>query len=114
MNRDVFDLLDEVRARPSMYIRFDVPERRLEDLQYILFGYSMAIESHRIEECGRSFMRNFGHFIRRVRGWSVSAGVVVAIRSNCAGEDEAWSMFWSLVDEYREEVSRAPPLPDKK
>jgi hypothetical protein len=97
-----------------MYIRFDVPERRLEDLQYILFGYSMAIESHRIEECGRSFMRNFGISSDASEAGVSRPGVVVAIRSNCAGEDEAWSMFWSLVDEYREEVSRAPPLPDKK
>jgi hypothetical protein len=102
----VFEVLDEVRKRPGMYVGGDDTARalQLQNLEQMLCGYSLALRQHRIEEPVTDFIREFGEYLRKTKGWSTSCGPVVAIIGEAGGDSEAWELFWSLVDEFRTTV----------
>ena len=102
----VFDVLDEIRQRPGMYVGSD-DSRRLQNLEQLLFGYSLALRQHHIQEPVVDFVRELGAYIWRTREWSASCGPAAAIRAACTSDQEAWETFWTLVDEFRIAVLRS-------
>lgn len=100
----VFNFLDEIRKRPSMHVGGDDRHRvrQLQALEQILYGYATALKYHGIQEPVMDFGREFSDYLRETRGWSLSCGPTAAIVDATANEQEAWSVFWQLVDEFRE------------
>ena len=102
----VFDLLDEIRKRPTMYVGYDETKRalQLQGLEMLLAGYGMALYYHNIKEPGSSFNRKFGVYIEETKGWSMSCGPVAAILEAAKNEEGAWKLYWKMVDEFRSTV----------
>ncbi|AUX43998.1 uncharacterized protein SOCE26_054550 [Sorangium cellulosum] len=103
----VFDVLDEVRKRPGMYLGGDESQRiaQLQNLEQLLHGYSLALRCHGIQEPVADFAREFGAYLWETRGWSASCGPVAAIREAAKSDGEAWELFWGLADEFRATVA---------
>ncbi|XXX71753.1 hypothetical protein WMF30_29320 [Sorangium sp. So ce134] len=103
----VFEVLDEIRKRPGMYVGGDESQRvtQLQNLEHVLYGYSLALRRHRIEERVVDFNREFGAYLWETRGWSASCGPVAAIRDNAKSDMESWELYWKLVDEFRAAVT---------
>lgn len=99
----VFDYLDEVRKRPSMYVGLDDRHRRrqLQNLELLLNGYATALDYHHVQEPVADFVHEFSEYLRRTRDWSLSCGPTAAIFDATANQQEAWDLFWKLVDEFR-------------
>jgi hypothetical protein len=99
----VFDVLHEVRRRPGMYLGGDESQRvlQLNSLEQLLCGYTLALRHHAVHEPVSDFLQEFGAFLFRTRGWSASCGPVAAIREVASGDEEAWRLFWTLVDEFQ-------------
>ncbi|WP_437496802.1 hypothetical protein [Sorangium sp. So ce1099] len=102
----VFDVLDEIRKRPGMYVGGDESQRvsQLQNLEQLLCGYCLALRHHRIQERVLDFNREFGAYLLETRGWSASCGPVAAIRDAAKSDVELWELFWMLVDEFRATV----------
>jgi hypothetical protein len=99
----VFEVIDEIRKRPGLYVGGDENQRvmQLQNLEQLLFGYSLALRQHRIEEPVADFIRQFGEYLRDTKGWSASCGPVAAIIEHARSDSEAWELFWTLIDEFR-------------
>ncbi|MCP3142703.1 hypothetical protein [Pyxidicoccus xibeiensis] len=92
----LFEWLDEVRRRPSMYFA------TLRDLQMLVDGYSTALWVHSVDEGFALDSRHFGAWLRLRRGWSLSCGWAAAVTSNSRSEADAAQTFFALLDEFRE------------
>lgn len=105
----VFDLLDEIRKRPTMYVGYDESKRalQLQGLEMLLAGYRMALYNHNIKEPVSNFNREFGMYLLETKGWCDSCGPVVAILEAAKSEEEAWELFWRMVDEFRATINEA-------
>jgi len=105
---DVFDLLDQIKQRPGMYVGSSDSQRgeQLRNLELLLHGYSMALGCHQIREPVSDFPREFSHYLRGRFGWSTACGPAAAVRDASDTDDEAWEMFWRLVAEFRASLSR--------
>ncbi|WP_439662098.1 hypothetical protein ACSHWB_11935 [Lentzea sp. HUAS TT2] len=94
---DVWSILDQVRLRPSMWVR----GRQLRELETIFLGYGVALEVHGINE---SFHLNpggpFSEWLHARFDWGMSCGWAQAITEN-AGTEDPLVLFFRLVDEYR-------------
>ncbi|WP_406735180.1 hypothetical protein OG508_21355 [Streptomyces sp. NBC_01108] len=97
----VHDFLDDVRLRPSMYVR----GRSVLHLQSILFGYSVACEIH-----GVPAMTDFVHtgpfsewlWPRLDMQYPSALGWAVEIERAAEAADIApLDMFFDLLDEFR-------------
>jgi hypothetical protein len=101
-----FDLLDEIRKRPMMYVGYDESKRvkQLKALETLMDGYSMALHNHHIQERVSDFNREFAAYLWKTRSWSASCGPVAAICEAAKSDEEAWELFWKLVDEFRATV----------
>lgn len=86
-----------------MFVGEDAEHRReqLSNVELMMAGYEMALDVHGIEEPGRALSSGFMSYLRETRGWSASCGFLGAIREHSGNADEAWNMFWDLLDEYR-------------
>ena len=104
----VFDLLDEIRKRPPMYVGYDESKRamQLKVLEILMDGYSMALRNHNIQERVSDFNREFAEYLFETKGWSASCGPVVAILEAAKNEEEGWALFWRMVDEFRSTVEK--------
>jgi hypothetical protein len=99
----VFDYLDNIRERPSMYIG---EERPLHDLESLLWGYQACLGQHGMVEAVPSMTRPFTAWLRfRNTTWSLSCGWANAVEQHSAsrGYDLLDDLF-HLVEEYRELV----------
>jgi hypothetical protein len=105
----VFDLLDEIRKRPTMYVGYDESKRalQLQTLEMLMAGYRMALYNHNIKERVSDFNREFARYLLETKGWCDSCGPVVAILQAAKSEEEAWDLYWKLVDEFRSTVETA-------
>lgn len=102
--RDVQDVLDQIRLRPSMWVR----QGSLRDLESILFGYSVALSVHRIEEpFVLSPGGSFAKWLSARRGWSMSCGWADAIERHADGDDPL-TAFFRLLDECRSAYAFEP------
>ncbi len=99
----IHDFLDDVRLRPSMYVRGS----SVLHLQSILYGYSVACEIH-----GVSAQTDFDHlgpfsewlWPRLNMPYSSSLGWAVEIeRAAEAAGIPSLTMFFDLLDEFRAE-----------
>jgi hypothetical protein len=104
----VFTLLDSVRRRPSMYVGLDPYHRlgQLRNLELLLHGYAHALSAYDLHEEVENFCAAFMQYLHETRGWETACGPTAAIRDAVENDDQAWEMFWSLVDEFREAVAR--------
>jgi len=100
---DVYGFLEEVRLRPSMWVR----GRSLLHLESMLFGYQAALGVHGIDENSDFSTGSLGPFARWVGeklgmaypsalGWAVE----IERASEQAGQP-ALEMFFDLLDEFR-------------
>jgi hypothetical protein len=95
--RNVFDWLDEIRGRFSMYVR----DNSLYALEDILWGYQLGIGAHNIIEDVPQMNRHFLDWLR-FQGWSFGAcGLAYVITQRYRDNKQAVAAFFSLVDEYR-------------
>jgi hypothetical protein len=99
----VFELLDEIRKRPGMYVGgVDLGRlRQLQNLELLLFGYAAALRSHGIEEPVKDFVREFGQYLQERYEWSTACGPAAAIRDAATDDEDAWRMFWQLLDDFK-------------
>jgi len=111
----VFDLLDDVRKRPSMFVGWDEWERRrqLEALESMLFGYQRAVVQHGLDDPGRALLTGFGDYLQARFGWSMSCGPIGAILEHSPTEQEAWTRFWVLLDDYKRDRGVGNPGVDE-
>ncbi|WP_437936848.1 hypothetical protein [Sorangium sp. So ce341] len=102
----VFEVLDEIRKRPGMYVGGDESQRamQLQNLEQLLCGYSLALRHHHIQERVADFTHEFGAYLWETKGWSASCGPIAAICEAARSDEEAWELFWRLVDEFRATV----------
>jgi hypothetical protein len=96
--RHVFDLLDEIRARPTMYIRGG----SLRELETYLYGYYAGLRGHGIIEPVPQMWRHFSSWLYWRTGWSQSLGWAFAIDQHYRNVDTALSEFFLFVDKYRQ------------
>lgn len=109
----IFTLLDEIRRRPSQYVGLDADHRlgQMRNIELLLHGYQYALSAHGIREDVQDFHAAFSRFLEESRGWETACGPTAAIRDAVDDEEQAWNLFWSLVDEFRAaRVSASPQL----
>jgi hypothetical protein len=94
--RSLFDWLAEARSRPGMFVR----GHSLAELESQCTGWEAALAAHSIADPGTGFNARFRDWLRTTRGWSVSRGWAEAIRAHTATEEQAWGMFFDLLDEF--------------
>lgn len=95
--QNIFEWLDLVRDRRSMYAR------SLPDLESIIHGYYTALGVHRTcESVPNMTQGHFGVWLREQTGWSLSAGWAYAIVQNTDSDvDGVFQKFFGFVDQYR-------------
>jgi hypothetical protein len=104
----LFELLDDIKKRPAMFVGGADTDRgaQLRGLETLLVGYGLAVQRHRLDEPGKDFVGTFAQYLLKRHGWSASCGPIAAIRANAASDDEAWDMFWRLVDDFKRTTQR--------
>lgn len=109
--RTIFDLLDEIKKRPSMFLGGGSEDisLQLDNLQFVIFGYEWALEIHGIDEPGINFSRNLAEYMRQQFNTSTSCGPVGAVRTMCGSDAEAWEKFWEVIDKFRAETYGSAP-----
>jgi len=95
--QNIFDWLDMVRARRSMFAH------SLAELENMIHGYYTALGVHRIGESVPQLTQgHFGVWLREKTGWSLSAGWAHAIVQNTQPDVEAeFQRFFEFVDQFR-------------
>src|SRR5437879_1940778 len=94
--RNVFDWLDNHRARPPMYLR----DGCLRDLESLVWGYYSALSMHGIVEEVPAMNRHFLSWLHYRTGWSCcSCGWAHALGSLHPAHDAALAAFFRFVDE---------------
>ena len=96
--KNVLMWLDNIRARPSMYIR----DKSLQHLQSLLWGYYAALATYGLVEDVPSMDRHFNTWLYYTRKWSTCAGWAHSIDERYPAVDDALDAFFKLVDEYRQ------------
>ena len=104
----IFDLLNEVRNRPSMYVGWSDRKAQLQHLESILYGYERALGAHDIDEPGVGFSRAFMDYLTETQGWDTTCGIAATLLENCSNEAQAWERFWEVVEQFRRERGEAP------
>jgi hypothetical protein len=94
--RNIFDWLDVMRERPSMYVRSMI------ELQAMIHGYYNALQHHGITEKGPQLsQRHFGTWLREETRWSVCSGWGYAFEQNKVAGQDVYESFFSFIDQYR-------------
>jgi hypothetical protein len=96
-DRNVFAWLDNIRARPAMYLR----NNSLQELEYLVWGYYAALYIHGIVEAVPHMTRHFRAWLYYRNGWSQSLGWAAAFDRTHSGPEQRLASFFSFVDEYR-------------
>lgn len=105
----IFDLLDQIRARPTMHLGDIADGRaRLQSLESLISGYTLAVRAHGFAEPVADLLRELGEYLRLTRGWSAAYGPMTAIADAASHGDRAWDDFWDLLAEYREQAEKRP------
>jgi len=106
---DVYDLLEEVRLRPSMWVR----RSSLQHLDSLLTGYRVALEIHGVQE-EFDFLHTgpFAQWLWKRLGMSFSSSLGWAVeieRAAEAADVPAMELFFDLLDEFRATHHAAQP-----
>ena len=104
---DVFTLLDEIRRRPTMYVGGDEQDRsgQLASIETLLYGYSLAVELHGIDDPGRDFVKAFATYLHDRFGWSTALGPAVAVIDGTAHDSDPLERCWLLIDDFRQHLA---------
>jgi hypothetical protein len=99
---DVYDLLEQVRIRPGMFVR----RGSVQELGTMLVGYSLALQVHGVPERFdlRPALGPFAKWLSETQGWSMALGWDTAIEANAHGVAPL-ELFFNLLDEYRATAS---------
>lgn len=117
---DVFDFLEQVRQRPTLFVGESNDERykQLGNLEHVLYGYEVALRNHQIRERVPELTRDFMRYLHDRFGWSMACGPSAAIRGAVSSDEEAWETFWRSwpsferpSKQHRAEVARLPHPP---
>lgn len=100
---NLFDLLAKIHERPTMYVGGTNEDRRTQllALELLLCGYGFAIDLHGVDDRAAGVLQRIGESLRVERGWSMSCGPIAAILKNSATGEDAWCLFWELVEKER-------------
>ncbi|WP_329095507.1 hypothetical protein OG979_12815 [Actinomadura citrea] len=94
---DAYGFLDQVRARPGMWVR----GHSLRELETLLCGYGVALLIHELDEHFAFGPRGpFSDWLEQQYGWSLALGWAAAIEDHAEGESPL-ERFFQLVDEFR-------------
>ncbi|MFI0355949.1 hypothetical protein [Actinomadura sp. 9N407] len=94
---DAWEFLDQVRARPGMWVRGG----SLRELEVMLCGYGVALLVHGIgEDFAFGPRGRFSDWLNERFGWSLVLGWAAAIEAHADGEP-ALEMFFRLVEDFR-------------
>ncbi len=106
MTANVFALLDEIRRRPEMYVGGDEDDRgaQLESIETLLYGYSLAVELHALDDPGRGIVESFSDDLDKRFGWSTALGPIVAILEGTPSGQDAWEQFWMLISDFQQHL----------
>jgi hypothetical protein len=96
--RNVFDWLDDIRQKPSMYLRHS----SLTELNSLIWGYYVALRVHSIVESVPSMNRHFLFWLYYRTSWSMSGGWDTAINERYPNREEALAIFFKWAYEYRQ------------
>ena len=96
---NIYDLLDEIRRRPGMYIGDHSPTR----LRSFIFGYCFALsENESKEDLSESNFYGFHDWVAIKYGYNEStSGWCHMIEEQRKCPEEALWLFYQLLDEYR-------------
>jgi hypothetical protein len=100
--RNLFDLLESVRQRPSMHLR----RKSLLEVQTLCDGYAAALQIHCIEEAGTRFNRDFADYLGKRFKWSTCQGWARALGDHSRNSKEAFDSFFVLLAEFKEVESK--------
>lgn len=97
-NSTVYDFLDRVRPRRSMYLK----NGSLEELEDRIGGYYSALANHQIfEECPQLTQSHFLSWLR-LEKMSLPTGWAASVKQFCPDGKEPFDFFFELADEYRQ------------
>jgi hypothetical protein len=97
----IFDLLERIRERPTMYAGGDTHRAQLDDIEQLLNGYTLALGEHDLTEVATDFNKEFAAYLWRTREWSASCGPVAAVFDAVADDEASWNKYWELVEEFK-------------
>jgi hypothetical protein len=94
-------VLSLVNRRPGMYLGIadESPARRLDALEHLIDGYSLAVFQHGVSDRGFDEWAAFPQRLIDRFGWSMSQGPIRAIRHASANDEVAWARLWALLEE---------------
>lgn len=102
--RDVYDLLDQIRLRPGMWL----PGGSLQHLQSMLLGYQVSVDVHSIDDpCDFWHGGAFSQWLGTHLGGSSPLGWVADIERNTPDDSTPVEEFFRLLDAYRSEAAQA-------
>jgi len=90
---NIFDLIDEIKQRPSMFI----PDKSIESLSNLLFGYLTCLKIHYIIEKNVPDFNYFSDWLKQEFDWNLVYGWAYAIKKNCTDSEDPLTRFFSLV-----------------
>jgi hypothetical protein len=99
-------LLEEVRKRPGMYC--DPATKPLTTLETMLWGYTAALDDHRIPDSGRGFNEAFRAYLQVRFGWSTCSGWGLAIRDHLKTGEEELAKFFTVLGEFKSDLGHTP------
>jgi hypothetical protein len=94
---DIFQLLDRVRLRPSMYLR----RKSLLEIETVCSGYSAGLNAHGIKEAGSRFNQDFAEYLEKRFKWSLCQGWACAIRMHSKTSRQAFDRFFALLADFK-------------
>jgi hypothetical protein len=102
---NVHDLIAQVRLRPGMWVH----QGSVQEPSTMLFGYSLALEVHRVPEPFDFHPSRgaFARWLRQTQGRPMNQGWASAIEENTQDHD-ALGLFFSLYDQYLATASAVP------
>lgn len=97
-----------------MYIGYGPDERGLQlvALDAMLRGYANAVDLHNIDDPGGPLPGDLAEFLFQQRGWSKALGPIEETRRRASSDEDAWKMFWDLVDEFEAARSASSSVSD--
>jgi hypothetical protein len=103
-NGNIYDWLDQVRKRPSMYFRDE--EDKLATLEKMVFGYYAALFEHGIKETVPRLDRShFAEWLGENAKISSALGWCYIINQMHPNPEEAFDKFFEYIEEYRNHSS---------
>ncbi len=79
---------------------------QLRSLESLIHGYTLALQRHGIDEGVADFAREFAGYLQERFSWSTSCGPIAAVRDASKDDEEAWTTFWVLVEDFRTSLVR--------